>query len=132
MYVYEIPFPPVPWASHKGFGKKSFNPRFKEKQAAQWALKTQHSQRPLFNRALRVDFFFEMPIPSSMPKKLRKRIEAGEKIWHTKKPDSTNLRKHIEDCFTGTVWSDDSLVCSGETQKYYSFTPRTIIQVQEI
>lgn len=68
MYVYEIPGVPTAWSSHRGYGKKSFNPHFKEKQAAQWHLKIQHKERPIIDRAVRADFFFEMPIPKSMSK----------------------------------------------------------------
>lgn len=132
MYVYEIPGEPVAWKSHKGFGKKSFSPNWKEKKIAQWQLKVQHSKRPILKGAVRADFFFEMPIPKSMSKKLRKRIEEGEKVWHLRRPDCTNMRKHVEDAFTGTVWDDDSLVVSGETQKYYSTNPRTIIHIEEL
>lgn len=132
MYVYEIPFPPVAWASHRGYGRKSFNPHYKEKEAAQWHLKKQHGSRPLFAGAIRADFFFEMPIPKSMPKKILKRIESGEKIFHSKRPDATNFRKHSEDCLTGTVWIDDGQVACGETQKYYSTNPRTLIHIQEL
>lgn len=132
MYRYEIPGPPVAWSSHRGFGKKSFNPHYKEKEAAQWRLKTQHAGRPLLAGAIRADFLFEMPIPKSMPKKLQARIKAGEKVWHLKKFDIDNMRKFISDCLTGTVWVDDCLNCCGEAQKYYSFEPKTIILIQEI
>ncbi len=132
MNRYEIPGTPVAWSSHRGYGKKSFNPHFIEKQAAQWSLKAQHGQRPLFAGAVRADFLFEMPIPKSMPKKLLNQINAGEKVWHTKKFDLDNMRKFISDCLTGTVWVDDCLNVCGEAQKYYSLEPKTIIVIQEI
>ena len=131
--IYEIEGIPVAWTSHRGFGKKSFNPRFKEREYAKWQLKIQHDQRPLCERAVRVDFLFEMPIPKSLPKKLQQRIARGEKIYHDKRPDGTNLRKHIEDCLTGTVLKDDNLIVAGETQKYYAKDrPRTLIHIQPI
>ncbi len=108
------------------------NPNYKEKEAAQWHLRKQHGSRPLLTGAIRADFFFLMPIPKSMPKKQQQRIKAGEKIFHCKRPDATNFRKHAEDCLTGTVWVDDGQVACGETQKYYSFEPKTIIHVQEL
>lgn len=132
MYVYEIPGPPTAWSSHRGSGKKSFNPHFKEKQAAQWHLKSQHASRPLVAGAVRADFLFLMPVPKSMPKKQQQRIRNGEKIWHTKRFDLDNMRKFTSDCLTGTVWVDDCLNCCGDAQKYYSFEPKTIITIQEL
>lgn len=132
MHRYEIPGTPTAWASHQGYGKKSFNPRYMERQAARWYIKNQHGQRPLYKGAIRADFFFEMPIPNSLGKKLKERVKAGEKIWHTKRPDRSNFVKFIEDCLTGTLWDDDSQVSCGEAQKYYSFEPKTIIFIQEL
>lgn len=133
IYEYEIEGDPVAWTSHRGFGKKSFNPHYKEKQAAQWALKIQNAQRPLITRAVRVDFFFEMPTPKSMPKKLLKRIQSGEKIWHALRKDRSNLEKYAADCLIGTVLSDDNIIVCGQTEKYYAKDkPRTLIKVEEI
>lgn len=131
-YVYEIKGPPVAWSSHRGFGKKSFNPHYKEKEAAQWSLKLQHRDRPLLDGAVRVDFFFEVPVPKSLSKELQKRILSGEKIFCPKRPDATNYRKHIEDALTGTVLTDDNIIVSGETQKFYARRyPRTLIIVND-
>lgn len=129
---YEIDGPPVAWCTHRGYGKKSFNPHFREKEAARWQLAIQHAKRPLYNRAVRADFFFEMPIPASLPKKIRKRIEAGEKIYHDKRPDRDNLQKHCSDCLTSAVVADDNLIAAGESQKYYSLKPKTVIIIQEL
>lgn len=132
-YVYEIIGEPTAWAAHSGYGKRSYSKHTPAKTAAQWQLKIQHNGRPLIEGAVRVDFFFEMPIPKSMPKKIRKRIAEGEKVWFTKRPDGTNLRKLQEDALTGTVLFDDNIVVSGETQKYYARgEPKTIIVVQEL
>ncbi len=132
MYVYEISGAPVSWKSHKGTGKRSYSPRIKEKEVAQWQLKMQHKQKPLITGAVRVDFFFEMPIPKSMSQKMRKRIASGEKIWCVTRPDATNLRKFFEDCLVGTVLYDDNIVVSGETKKYYAKeSPRTVVYVVE-
>lgn len=132
-YVYEIPGPPVSWSAHQGYGKRSFNPKFKQREYAQWILREQNANRVILSGALRVDLFFEMPVPKSLPKKITTKIHAGEKVWHTKRPDVDNLRKFINDCLTGTVWCDDSQITCGESQKYYAKDkPRTVIIVQEI
>jgi len=131
-YVYEIKGVPVAWSSHRGYGKKSFNPHYEEKRCAQWQLKLQHSGRPIIERAVRVDFLFEMPIPIVNLNKILKRIAEEKSVWHTKRPDATNMRKFAEDCLVGTVLSDDSIVVSGETKKCYAKEPKTIIVIQEL
>lgn len=129
MKVYEIPGDPVAWCSHRGFGKKSFNPHYKEKEVAQWHLKQQH-KGPLIDYAVRVDFYFEMPIPKNFPKGKIKEIKNGKIIWHDKRKDRTNLIKFAEDCMTGIILKDDNIVCSGESKKYYAIDkPRTVICV---
>ncbi len=133
VYVYEISGAPVSWKSHKGTGKRSYSPRIKEKEAAQWQLKIQHGKRRLITGAVRIDFFFQVPVPKSMPKKIRDKIAAGEKVWCTKRGDRTNFLKHCEDALVGTILYDDNIVVSGETQKYYArAAPKTIIHIQEL
>lgn len=127
MTEYVISGIPVAWTSHRGYGKKSFNPHHMEKLCAKQELEMQHGERPLYQGIVRADFFFEMPIPLSFPKKFTKRIQAGEKIYHTKRPDRTNLLKHAEDCLTGSILHDDNIVALGIVEKYYSLKPQTKI-----
>lgn len=54
---------------------------------------------------------------------------AGE-VRPTKKPDLTNLTKLIEDCCTGLVWVDDSLIVSETTDKFWGEKPRTVIRIE--
>ena len=129
---YIIPGEPVAWSSHRGFGKKSFSPHYKQKEAAQWNLKRQHGDAPIISTAIAVDFYFEMPIPKTMPKKIQKRIDDGERIYHIKRKDRSNCMKFAEDCLTGVVISDDNIICDGRAQKYYSRTPQTIIYIHEM
>lgn len=129
---YIIPGEPVAWSSHRGFGKKSFSPHYKEKEAAQYFLKNQHGNNHLISTAISVDFYFEMPIPKSMPKKTQKLIDAGVKIFHIRRKDRSNCVKFAEDCLTGVVITDDNIICDGRAQKYYSRTPQTIIHIYEI
>ena len=129
---YVIPGEPTAWSSHRGFGKKSFSPHYKQREAAQYFLKQQHGNAPIISCPLCVDFYFEMPIPKGMPKKVQKLIDAGEKVFHTRRKDRSNCLKFAEDCLTGVVITDDNIICCGKAEKYYSRTPQTIIHVQEI
>jgi Holliday junction resolvase RusA-like endonuclease len=133
--TYELPGIPISWKSHQGFGKRSFNPRYKEKRRSQHQLKLQHntpSPVPLFNSKVRVDFQFEVPIPKSLPKSLQQAIRNGKKVYCSKRPDTTNYIKHIEDAMVNTVLVDDNIVCKISAEKYYSFFPKVIIHVEEL
>lgn len=123
---------PVPWASHQGYGRKSFNPRYKEREMFKYYLRDQHGDEDLFSTPIRVDFSFEMAIPKSMPKSLLKIIDSGDKVFHTLRPDRSNFVKFTEDCLTGIVITDDNIICDGRAQKYYSRTPKTIIHIEEL
>lgn len=127
-----IPGEPVAWSSHRGYGKKSFSPHYVQKQAAQYFLKQQRGANPVIKKAIRVDFEFLMPIPSTMPKKILKRIRSGERVFHIKRKDRSNCIKFAEDCLTGIIISDDNIICDGNAKKYYSETPQTIITIEEI
>lgn len=130
---YVVEGTPIAWAAHGGYGKKSFNPRFKEKEYVQWQLKLQHGGRPLIEGAVRIDFFFEMPIPKSLSKKLIAEIKSDIKVYHYSRPDRTNLLKFHEDCLIGTVLIDDNVVCAGTVEKYYAKDkPRTLIFIKDI
>ena len=55
---------------------------------------------------------FVMPIPKSMPKKIRSKAYGF--LPHEKKPDLDNLIKFVKDCLNGLAWKDDSQVyCYG-------------------
>ena len=72
---------------------------------------------------------FIMPMPTSMPKRKQRAIAAGEKEWHTKKPDSDNCLKFVKDCLNNVMWNDDSQVVRTFAQKFYGPAPKTIIRV---
>lgn len=131
LWKYEIPGEPTAWSSHRGYGKKSFSPHYKQKQAAQYFLSEQMQGGSLFSTAIFVDFYFEMPIPSSMPKKIQKLIDSGMRVYHIKRKDRSNCVKFAEDCLTGVVITDDNIICGGRAEKYYSRTPKTIIHIME-
>lgn len=128
-YRYVIPMEPVAWTAHKGFGRKSFNPHYKEKEAAMWHLRKQHAEKDVLECPVMLEFLFEMPIPKSMPKKKLQLIEQGEKIFHVKRKDLTNCIKFAEDCLKGIVIKDDNQVCITKAQKYYSLEPKIIIHI---
>ena len=69
-----------------------------------------------------------MPIPASMPKFRAEMARRGE-IRPTKKPDVSNILKHVEDVFNGVFWKDDKQVVSAMCRKFYSDNARYEITI---
>lgn len=75
---------------------------------------------------MKVQFFF--PIPASWPKKKQEAARLGQ-IVPTKKPDSSNCLKAIEDGFTGAIWIDDCQVVDHVMTKRFSDNPCVVVIV---
>lgn len=69
----------------------------------------------------------------SRPKRLLSRRAPDGPIWHTGRPDLSNLIKGLEDALNGTAWMDDSMIVGyGAMGKWYvekGGQPRTEIQI---
>jgi len=86
------------------------------------------------DEALAVRFVYIFPLLKSMPKRLKKIIEAGGTVLKTSKPDLTdNLNKGVCDGLSGVIWSDDARIAihAGGIKKY-GLTPKTIVTVYTI
>jgi Holliday junction resolvase RusA-like endonuclease len=125
MITLEIEGTPIPWASHQGYGRRSFNPRFKEKEMIRWVAKAQYIGEPI-KGPIKIYYKFYMPIPKSLSKSEKEVL-----YFHTKRPDITNLIKFVEDCIKGIYFEDDSQVCEVVAEKVYSLRPRTVITVAQ-
>ena len=71
---------------------------------------------------------FYFPVPKS-DKKLLRRVQEGELVFHVIKPDLSNCIKFIEDCWNDFVFHDDAQIVRISALKYYSLEPRTGITV---
>lgn len=69
-----------------------------------------------------------MPIPKSWSKTKKEKARLGL-IVPTKKPDSSNVLKAVEDGFTGVAWVDDSQVVDHHITKRFSDNPCVMAQV---
>ena len=58
------------------------------------------------------------PIPKSFTKKQRELIAAGN-VYPVVKPDTTNIRKGVEDALNGLAWLDDKQVVIANDIKVY-------------
>lgn len=66
-----------------------------------------------------------LPIPKSWTKAKKEAARLGQ-IAPTKKPDSSNVQKAVEDGFTGVIWVDDCQVVDHHVTKRFSDTPCVI------
>lgn len=78
---------------------------------------------------LSLQLFF--PIPVSWSKKKKEAARLGQ-IVPTKKPDSSNVLKSVEDGFTGVVWADDCQVVDHHMTKRFSDSPCVIAIVKAL
>lgn len=58
------------------------------------------------------------------PKRLLRKKDPIDPIWHTDTPDRDNLDKAVLDALTDVgLWRDDKLVCAGSPLKFYCGKP---------
>jgi len=120
--------PPIPKARHRHKGKFSYDPQQKLKED----IKLQMISEMITNASdlieevsYHVTMIFYMEIPKSMSKIGRMRLNDTP---HRVKPDLSNLCKFYEDCGNGIIWSDDSKIVELNLKKFYSDSPRTVIE----
>lgn len=121
---------PTPWAAHQGYGKRSYNPRSKQKAHAISQIRNQFSGFPL-EGAVSIEVKFFLPIPKAYTKKKRHLIELGVES-HIKKPDVDNMLKFLGDCLKTIVFLDDAQVTEIVAQKVYSDHPRTVVTIKPV
>lgn len=69
-------------------------------------------------------------IPKSASKKKAGMMREGA-IRPTKRPDSTNVLKAIEDSINGVAYHDDSQIVDSTISRFYSETPRVEVVIKE-
>lgn len=79
---------------------------------------------------LKMSVYIYMPIPKSAGKRLTERLAGG--VWHTKKPDASNVLKSVEDSLNGIAYKDDSQIAAEWVQKKYSDCPRVEVKIEEL
>ena len=72
-----------------------------------------------------------MPVPASWSKK--KRAEALAGIHRpTAKPDASNVLKNLEDGMKQIVYRDDSQIVALHVWKFFSESPRVVVEVRSV
>lgn len=87
--------------------------------------------RPLLSGPVEMVLRFDMAIPKSLSKRDRAAALAG-RLRPTKKPDTSNVLKAIEDGLNGVVWVDDVQVVELFVSKRYAETPGVVVEIQEL
>lgn len=127
-----IPGVPIPQARMRHVKKGNFvttyDPNAKEKTLLRQLLESSRVVNEI--NFPRVSFLFHMPIPASIPKKLRPLYESG-KLKHDKKPDVDNLIKLYFDVLDGIVLNGDQKASLGPSVKVYHPEPKTLIWIHE-
>jgi Holliday junction resolvase RusA-like endonuclease len=92
----------------------------------------QFAPEKLIDQAIRVDTTFYMPRPLYHYGTGRNsdKLKDSAPVFHTKRPDIDNLSKLVMDALTGVIWTDDSIVCKGFTEKVYDRKPRVEIRIK--
>ena len=84
-----------------------------------------------FEGPISVKMVFNMPIPKSFTKKVKRQIEDGD-YQHTKKPDLDNLAKAVLDALNGLAFDDDSQIVKINMEKRYHCCPGVWVQIKEV
>lgn len=127
MILIEIDGPPVNWVHHQGYGRRAFNPKYKEREFAQWQMRSQYSN-DILTCPLEIHMTFYMAIPKTTSA-IRKRQMLLGNMRHIKRPDVSNLYYFYENCLKGVVIEDDSQVYRYCAEKVYSLKEKTLIKI---
>ena len=70
-------------------------------------------------------------IPRSKSKKVQALMTAG-KIRPTKRPDSSNVTKSVEDGLNGVAYKDDAQIVDSQIRRFYGEPPRVEVLIQQV
>lgn len=121
------------------FGKQSvrvanrggFPVKYMPKETVEYEAKCRHEAtqsmrgRQLISGPVELKLQFFYPIPASWSKKKQEAARLGQ-IVPTRKPDSSNVLKSVEDGFTGAIWVDDCQVVDHHITKRFADEPCVI------
>jgi len=122
-----IPDPPVCWKAHAGYGRRSFNPLWREREFVREHVRRQYSG-PLIAYQISVDYLFYLAIPKSISKKMKAKMLDGT-IRPTGRGDRDNMAKFLSDALQEVLVANDKFMVDGRIGKWYSETPQTVIHV---
>lgn len=131
MILIELFGTPTPWAAHKGYGKKAYNPRSEQIEKYRWQIRAQFNQNNPISGAVRVNYCYHVMVPKGTSK-VRKIQMLNGVMYPIKRPDLDNYDKLLSDCFNGIVWDDDSQVVEKISRKIYGDVEKTIVTIEPL
>ena len=84
-----------------------------------------------FEGPITIRLLFNMPVPKSFTRKVKRQIEDGL-FQHTKKPDLDNLAKAMLDALNGLAFKDDSQIVKLTIEKRYHSCPGVWLEIKEV
>lgn len=85
----------------------------------------------LLEGPLEMHIIMSFRIPKSWPKARREAAWEG-RLWHTIKPDASNVQKAIEDALEGVIYANDCQICRLRVDKLYSTVPCVTVIVKQL
>lgn len=85
-----------------------------------------------FQKAVEIEYKFIFAPLKSFNKTEKEKIENGDLIYKTTKPDADNLEKSLNDAMEKIIFYNDSQIAKHTTIKAYGKIPRTEIIVKEL
>jgi Holliday junction resolvase RusA-like endonuclease len=82
------------------------------------------------NVPLRLDIVAYYGIPKSATKKKQEAMVQAI-LRPTKKPDYDNVQKIVGDALNKVAYKDDSQIVDSRVQKFWSYTPKIFVTIQE-
>lgn len=125
-YRLEIEGDPISW---KRAGVNFYQKRYYDLQKAEKLDLAEYVKSVItepLNGPVGIRFKFCFPIPKSLPKQERERLEGA---YHFKKPDIDNCEKFLLDAMNAISYLDDCQVADVNKVKIYSSNPRTEITI---
>ena len=135
MQTIIIPGNPIskkrPRFARRGKFVQTYNDQKKEESTFLSHAMQEWDNEPISNKAISIELRFYMKRPKSHYRtgKNAGKLKPDAPVFHAKKPDLDNMIKFVLDALNGSVWLDDSLVCSISALKVYDEKPRTEIVI---
>lgn len=120
-YKYIIPGKPIPLARPRFSKGRVYDPQEEEKNEVWMYIRRQQNGPMLMGPV-----HFEIKFFMKKPKKWK------GNVWHSNKPDLSNLIKFYEDIGTGILYYDDKQISKISAEKVYGDEERTEITIREI
>lgn len=117
-----IPGNPIPLARPR-FGKNGvYDSQEELKEGTYWEMRSLIGNRSFeITGPVELHIVFYMPFPGN-----------NKHLYHTKKPDLSNMIKFYEDVATGLLYKDDKQIIKIVAEKKYDISPRTEITIIEV